>query len=252
VDLEIEVSGITRLMQSTQKAARLISSVGGKDQRMKEKRFSGKQQCGHCGNTAPMEIVGEYSQVRSYDDPRSGLSWEAGPVYEILLCPACHGVLFRRYYWHDMAIDPSEIEFKLLHPTLRSEPLGLPDPIQRAYEAAKKVRAIDVNAYGVLLGRLIELICEDRNAKGSTLAAKLKDLSEKGEIPTKLVPVADSLRNLRNIGAHPALGELTPVELPILDNLCKALVEYVYSAPYLVAQAEQRLQALKNKGALGS
>lgn len=217
---------------------------------MNDKRFSGKQQCGHCGNTSPMPIVREYSQVRDYDDQESNLAWQAGPVYEILLCPACHGVLFRSYFWHDIAIDPSEIEFKILHPTSSSEPLGMPDTIQRAFEAAKRVRAVDVNAYGMLLGRLIELICADRKAKGKTLAAKLKNLSERGEIPTKLVPVADSLRNLRNIGAHPELGELTPVELPILDNLCKALVEYVYSAPYLVTQAEHCLQALRDKRAL--
>ena len=219
---------------------------------MTDKRFSGRQHCTHCGNTAPMEIVAEYSQVRDYDDPRSGLSWEAGPIYEVLLCPACQGILFRSYYWHDTAMDPADIEYKVLYPTKGSEPMGLPDKIQRAYEAAQKVRTIDVNAYGVLVGRLIELICEDRQATGMTLAAKLKDLSKKGEIPEKLMPVANSLRNLRNVGAHPALGELTPVELPILDNLCKAIVEYVYSAPFLVAQAEQRLQTLKDKGALGS
>jgi len=215
---------------------------------MTDKRFSGKQECGHCGNTAPMEIIGEYSQVRDYDDPRSGLSWEAGPVYEVLVCPACHGVVFRSYYWHDLAIDPSEVECKVLYPAESSTLPGLPDSIKRAFDAAKKVRAIDANAYGVLLGRLIELICEDRKATGRTLAEKLKDLSEKGEIPSKLVPVANSLRNLRNIGAHAVLGELTPAELPILDNLCKAIVEYVYSAPHLVKQAEQRLQALKDRG----
>jgi len=215
---------------------------------MTDKRFSGKQECGHCGNTAPMEIIGEYSQVRDYDDPRSGLSWEAGPVYEVLVCPACHGVVFRSYYWHDMAIDFSEVEYKVLYPAESSTLTGLPDSIKRAFDAAKKVRAIDANAYGVLLGRLIELICEDRKATGRTLAEKLKDLSEKGEIPSKLLPIANSLRNLRNIGAHAVLGELTPAELPILDNLCKAIVEYVYSAPHLVKQAEQRLQALKGRG----
>jgi hypothetical protein len=106
-------------------------------------------------------------------------------------------------------------------------------------------KLLDVNAYGVLIGRVLELICEDRNAGGTFLGERLADLAVKGEIPEKLVGVANSLRNLRNIGAHATLGELTPGEIPILDNLCRAILEYVYSAPYLVAQAEKRVEALK-------
>jgi hypothetical protein len=43
-----------------------------------EKKFSGKEFCGHCGNTAPMEIVSQYSQVRDYDDERSQFRWSEG------------------------------------------------------------------------------------------------------------------------------------------------------------------------------
>lgn len=214
---------------------------------MQNRRFSEKTKCGHCGNETIMEIVGEYFQVRDYDDPKSGLSWMEGPVYQILLCPACQGVIFRSYYWHEFALDPSEVEFIILYPISNSGPTGLPKKIQKAYDAAQRVRNVDVNAYGVLLGRMLELVCQDRNATGETLAAKLEDLSNKGEIPVKLIPVVNGLRQLRNIGAHASLGELTPNELPILDNLCKAILEYVYTAPSLIAEAEQRVKALKSK-----
>src|SRR5262245_3380788 len=53
-----------------------------------EKRYSGKIKCGHCGNEAPMVIGTTLSQVRSYEDPKTGVSWEAGPVHELLTCPA--------------------------------------------------------------------------------------------------------------------------------------------------------------------
>ena len=96
-----------------------------------------------------MEIVGEYSQVQPYDDPRSGFFALGRRPSIRILCPACGGVVFRSYYWHDMAIDPSQIEFRSsTHLTETSEPLGLPDTIQRAYKAANKVITIDVNAYG--------------------------------------------------------------------------------------------------------
>ncbi len=216
---------------------------------MDEQRFSESIRCGHCGNTTIMKIVGEYSRVSDYDDPQSGFFWEAGPVYHILLCPACDNVTFRKYYWHGLRLDPGDpVEFEVLYPSQNMGPAGLPEKIQRAYDAANKVRNIDVNAYGVLLGRLIELICEDREANGTTLAEKIKDLSDKEEIPVKLFSVANSLRQLRNIGAHASVGNLTPEETPILDNLCKAILEYVYTAPLLVLQAEKRLEALKGEG----
>lgn len=215
---------------------------------MDEQRFSEPIRCGHCGNNTIMKIVGEYSRVKDYDDPQSGFFWEAGRVYHILLCPACGNVTFRKCYWHSLRLDQGDpVEFEVLYPTQYLGPAGLPDRIQRAYDVANKVRNVDVNAYVVLLGRLIELICGDRNAKGATLAEKIKDLSDKGEIPAKLVSIADSLRQLRNIGAHAFLGDLTPKEIPILDNLCKAILEYVYTAPLIVSQAEKRLKALKGE-----
>lgn len=212
-----------------------------------DKRFTGHERCGHCGNTAPMEIVAVHSGVKQYTDyPRSNISWEEGTVYELLLCPACEAVSLRSYYWHDPAMDPSDVAFKTLYPVEVERPAGLPDMIARAYDAAQKVRNIDANAYGVLLGRLLERVCQDRNATGNFLADRLKSLASMGEIPEKLVGVAKGLRDLRNVGAHPTLGELTPAELPIMDKLCSAILEYVYSAPFLATQAETCLNHLKN------
>ncbi len=212
---------------------------------MSEKRFSETRECGHCGNSAPMEIVKEYSQVKTYyEDPDSVYQYDEGNIYEMLLCPACKGVLLRCYHYHEMMY-PSEVEYKELYPISTNSPQGLPDTIKKAYEAANKVRPIDTNAYAVLIGRLLELICEDRNASGKFLSDRLTDLANKGEIPAKLIGVSNSLRTLRNIGAHATLGELTTGEIPILDNLCRAILEYVYSAPFLVEEAEKCVLKLK-------
>jgi len=210
-----------------------------------EKRFSGDERCRHCGNSAPMEIVAEYSGVRRQDDyPHSDLSCEAGTVYQLLLCPACQGISLRSYWWHELTMEASDIKFETLYPTQHEPPVGLPESISRAYDAALEVRSIDPNAYGVLLGRVLELVCLDRGASGRSLGRKLGNLSSRGEIPVGLVSVADGLRNLRNVGAHAGLGELTAAELPIMDSLCVAILEYVYSAPFLAKQAEARLAEL--------
>ena len=119
------------------------------------------------------------------------------------------------------------------------------------YEAAQRVKNISANAYGVLLGRVLELVCEDRQAKGDSLHKKLQDLSTRGEIPAKLVDVARSLKDLRNVGAHALLGNLTAGEVPMLEDLTRAILEYVYSAPALAEAAVERFNALRRRKKTG-
>ena len=212
-----------------------------------EKSFTSDQTCGHCSNTAPMEIVRTYSQVKDYDDPRSRLSSEEGTIYELLACPACKGISLRRYYYHEY-MDPDQVKIDMIYPSTEDMPQGLPETIEREYKAALKVRGISPNAYGVLLDRLLDLVCEDRKATGTNRNTKLKNLADRNEIPIKLVEMASSLHELRHYGAHATLGELTPNQVPILDKLCRAILEYVYSAPHLVKEAEEHLRLLRAAG----
>jgi hypothetical protein len=214
-----------------------------------EKQFSGVVQCAHCANSAPMEIVSTYSKVVSHLDNAftdKQFEYDAGDVFELLLCPACKDVTLRQYFWHEYA-DDEDISMRVLYPVANRSPLGLPEKIKSSYEAAVKVKTIDANAYGVLVGRVLEMVCDDRKATGNQLGEKLADLATKQEFPEKLVGVTNGLRNLRNIGAHATLGELTKMEVPILEDLCKAILEYVYSAPFLAQQAENSLARLKKR-----
>lgn len=210
-----------------------------------EARYSGRIKCGHCGNEAPMRIGATFSQVKSYEETGTGYPWEAGPIHELLTCPACEGVTLRRYYWHDH-FEPDDITMEIVYPTATSAvPTGLPVTIQQEFEAALRVRSVSPNAYGVLLRRLLELVCNDRGAEKGDLSARLKELSARNEVPERLVQVAKKLQELRHVGAHAWVGELSPAEVPILDSLCRAILEYVYSAPHLVKQAEERLNQLR-------
>lgn len=207
-------------------------------------------QCSHCGNRAPMNIGAEYylSTNDAFDDPYYEDIYpqpEEGYHYKLLGCLACKRVTLQSFFASEY-MDDEYIEVETLYPAALKLS-GLPSQVQQAYEIALKVRIIDANAYAVLLGRILEMICEDRKAMGKDLYNKLNDLATRGEIPIKLVGVADSLRQLRNFGAHASLGKLTHEEIPILDDLCRAILEYVYNAPYLVEKAAQRLNRLKEK-----
>lgn len=208
--------------------------------------FSEELRCEHCGNRAPMQKVAQYSNTGWAYDEKTGMQWEEGPIYELLKCPACLEVMLRRYFWTDL-MEPQDVEFKLLYPSSDRIPPGLPPKVKKAYEAALRVRGVDPNAFGVLLGRVLELVCEDRAAEGRYLGHKLDNLAKRAEIPDKLVAVANGLKDLRNVGAHASLGELTTNEVPILADLCRAVLEYVYSAPHLADEAEWSLARLRRR-----
>jgi hypothetical protein len=189
-----------------------------------------------------MEVVASYDLVRTHEDATPGA--EAGPIWELGICPACARptlleIDYCSYY------EPSRWKAKVLYPQPEEGLGGLPSEIDKAYSAALKVRRIDSNAYAVLLGRVLDQVCIDRGASGASLYERLNSLAQKGEIPNQLAEMAHQLRQLRNIGAHADLGELTSSELPVLDGLCRAILEYVYTAPGFIEQVRQRLERLR-------
>jgi len=215
-------------------------------EKSKHPQFSEEKQCGHCGNKVPMLRVAHYADSINHLDEKTGQTWEESDCYELLKCPACNKIELRSYAWND-GMDPWDVVYKPLYPVASKIPLGLPPEIKKAYVETLKVRNVSANAYGGLIGRVVELVCEDRRASGKDLFNKLRDLADKGEIPSKLVAVADKLRIFRNVGAHAALGELTEKEVPILESLTCAILEYVYSAPFLAEQAKNALDHLKRR-----
>lgn len=203
--------------------------------------------CLHCGNIARMEILDIARDEHDEVDPNSGPIGIWGTHYGVLKCPACAKINIVSYYWHDGIESEDEILYEFLYPKNSEYPIGLPEKILVAFKAAEKVKPIDVNAYAILMRRLLELVCLDRNAKSGTLASMLTELASKNEIPNKLVKVALGLKDFGNIGAHAGSGELTEKEIPIVNALCNAILEYVYSAPHLATIAESKLNAIKSK-----
>jgi hypothetical protein len=208
--------------------------------------FTAMRKCEHCENKAPMLIATIYSQVDAHEEDvgQFGHHWEEGYVHELLECPACKGVILRRYYYHDQ-MDWEAEEHQTLYPVAQGLMDGLPQSVERAYESARRVRNVDPNAFGVLLGRVLDGVCKDRGAEGDSLYKRLEFLATRGDIPSNLVVVAHSLRQLRNVGAHGDLGELTPKEIPLLEDLTRAILEYVYRAPLLATRAAERVQRLR-------
>jgi len=221
------------------------------------KEYTEPTHCEHCGNKTPMELVASFHKTHDegYVD---GNYYQEFLKWKLLFCPVCSSVNLLKANWiewgnssyyegYEYEPEPENSEdYEVLYPTWGKPILGLPPDVGREYQSACKVRNVDSNAFGVLIGRVIDKVCLDRGAVGKTLSKRIESLAKMGEIPEKLSDMAHNLRKLRNIGAHADLGDLTDDEVPVLDDLCRAILEYVYAAPKLIEQVELRLEELKN------
>jgi Domain of unknown function (DUF4145) len=210
---------------------------------MPEQIYRQNIKCPHCRNTVTMPIVASYSQVQEHGANGRSFVWSEGNVFQILKCPACDGVTFQRGYFNDQF--PEEWQPAILYATEAKKVDGLPPEIERAYTAALVVKSIEAHAFAVLVRRLLEMICQDKRAQGRNLFEQLKSLAQTGVIPQQLIDIASGLRTFGNIGAHAAGAQLSENEVPVIDALCRAILEYVYGAPHLVRLAQETLDKVK-------
>ena len=190
-----------------------------------------------------MRVIGTVSDTIEQSREDGPLD-ESGTIYEVLSCPKCDQVTIRSGFWHD-GMEPEDWRAKVIYPSERQRIEGLPSAVEKEFRAAEQVSTISANAYAVLLGRVLDVVCDDRKATGKTLHERLSDLAARHEIPKNLAEMAHKLRQLRNVGAHADLGALTDQEVPVLAALCRAVLEYVYSAPKLVERVEKLVEKLK-------
>ncbi len=197
-----------------------------------------------------MQIITSYNDIRNYGeeinfgDRLIVGTYDAGTIWEVLLCEACKNIMVRTAE-HDDRSDEAPA-FETIYPESGRGMEGLPKAIAAAYQDALRVRNTG-NAYAVLLGRLLELVCIDQNASGQNLAEGLSNLGQRDILPTQLIEAANSIRFLRNIGAHASSGDIEDADVPILDSLTTAVLEYVYKGPQLISQAKKRIEQRNSK-----
>jgi len=200
--------------------------------------------CEHCDNIVRLRRIFLHDQTKSYETPDGRWNWQAGPVWTLYECPTCSGIIFSCYYLDDR-YDPEDWESETLYPHKDRNIEGLPNRVNREYKTALKVRNLDSNLYAVAIGRMMEALCTDQGATGDMLGKLLKSLSENEGVPKHLIDMARQLQSLRNIGAHATAGDITTMEVPILDKLVRIILEYFYVVPRLIKQVESRIEQLK-------
>ena len=216
-----------------------------------KKKMSSPLRCGHCSNIGSMEIRCSDVITTQVDTEFPGQP-SAYDCTEVLRCLVCHKLTLRTYFYHDLMDDDSDVTYVTLYPGNSGIPDGLPEHVEKEFAIGQRVKDISGNLFGIQMRRILELVCADRlgpKAKADDdLADHLKALATQGDIPQKVADVAHHGRIFGNIGAHPMMESgIEPEHVPVVEKLCKAVLEYVYSMPKLVADAGTMLDGLKKK-----
>jgi hypothetical protein len=162
----------------------------------------------------------------------------------VVVCETCDHVLL----YENMGDQLGNSEFEsaeLEYPKGGRLSIDVPQTIRGVYDEAARIKEIAPNAFAVQVRRALEALCEDRAAKGRSLAERLKELSTRAEIPPVLAEMTDVLRLIGNMGAH-GIGETVhPLQANAIDEFFKAVIEYVYVAPAKLRAFKERMESSK-------
>jgi len=120
----------------------------------------------------------------------------------------------------------------------------LPLDIKRIYSQMESVLPVDTNVFAVMAGKILEVICRDRKAKGESLHKQLENLVNRNEIPESIAKVADKLRIFRNTGAHISDNDVTRQDAEIILRFCETILEYIYEVPAMLKALEKSADEL--------
>ena len=207
-----------------------------------EKEKQQLMECPNCG----FEVMQKFRSIFKIDkviiENFKGKGDITTPIHYIVTqCKKCNEVaLFSR---DEGLIDTYDLEnnCSLLYPYAKKVLDGVPEIIRKSYFEAKKIQSQSSAGSAVLLRRALEYVCQEQKSPGRNLNDKLKHLSDKGIIPTHLYSMANTLRFLGNVGAHPSDFEISHSEIDAINDFFIAICEYVYIAPSKIKKLEKKL-----------
>lgn len=215
-------------------------------------------ECSHCHNKSQMQILGYGEAEELYGKPYDHVT-EIKHEWYIYFCSNCNQVSVHHNIHNSDWIDFVEYEDgeyeifndgnikEVLHPTSRDFS-GTPSKILGQYHAAKRLVAIEPESAIVKIRRALEAICQDQKAQGNALHQKIEYLAKHNVIPTAIAAAALKLKDMGNLTAHQddALkSRVTEADALAVIRLCEVLLEYIYEAPYMIEDLDQRLKRLK-------
>lgn len=202
--------------------------------------------CYHCGNTGLMRVEGEYKTKRGgpiHDEDNNIVDYDPVERVELRLlsCPVCQeATLYKEVYNEEYGFTDT-LEYCYPKITVKHD-AAIPDHIQKAFEAALKIKNIDEPMCLIGLRRVLEAICKDKGAEGTDLSRMVNDLVNKKVLPEMLNDACWVVRQLGNSAAHADQTDFYKYEVERTTEFVGALIDYLYVLPNRIARFKQNVE----------
>ncbi|MBP1970763.1 hypothetical protein J2Z83_002899 [Virgibacillus natechei] len=210
--------------------------------------------CYHCGNKTSMKSVAEYKYTDDDEIWDYRFSYER-PVHVVSLtkwwmmyiCPVCKEVTLELATSNSEEFHPSGariVEEKIIYPTINNDNKYIPNGVSDAFSAALKVKNLDGAICVLALRRTLERMCKHKEAKGKDLFEKLKFLENEKILPPIINEISYILRKEGNSAAHADGVEFDTQTVLLLIDFTKTILDYVYTLPEKINNAQKRLEEM--------
>lgn len=181
-------------------------------------------ECSMCRSRVDAELVG----MREHSPSDDSLPYRVS----LLMCPSCNETLvgLQEAYPDADSPEPGWSTTSRLWPDAeRAIPWDVPAIVRNSLEEAQRcLHAGAFAACAVMCGRALEGMCRHHNTEGGNLARGLAELREREVIDKRLFEWAESLRELRNLGAHASDERVSPEDARDLFDFAHAITDYVF------------------------
>lgn len=219
---------------------------------MEDKRKQMIVQCYHCGNNGLMNVEHEINQQfgGDYENEFGDYQhdFEEHITWKLLSCPVCHLVtLYQIYTDESMQVPYGEdfrqlYEEKIIYPENKMKMNDVPKEIASAFESALKIKNIDYNICLISLRRTLEMICNNKNAKGDSLYKKIINLIEEKIFPKELENAYFVIKDFGNNGAHGNNMCMNQYEVDELIDILYGVIKYLYIMPKKIEKMKKTLE----------
>jgi hypothetical protein len=196
-----------------------------------------------------MEVVGEHYHIYGGDIlDKHGIvidrELQERFGWKLLSCSVCKKVTLIENYSNEY--EPNE-ETDLLYPECNVNYLGVPKEVKTAFESALKVKNIDASVCLLSLRRVLEAICKEQGAKGSSLEVMIKDVLEKGKLPSLMDDACWIIRQLGNDAAHAGDIKVHMSDVNQTIGFLKTIMQYLYTLPEQMKGLKKKIEKRKEK-----
>ena len=199
--------------------------------------------CNHCNNKAPHQLIVDGNVGRLYDEIEVGEKVEKiiqTFTYFLLKCGTCGDYSLLGGY--NFEYPASHLtEFPVLYPTSDVLDRSVPERIRQVYAEASQIKNRAPNAFAGQIGRALEYLAKDKDAKGNNLFNQLNALVEMNIIPPTLAEMTRLIRLLRNLSVHATDVEVSVWDAQLIDEFFRSIIEYVYIAPAKIDRLKNML-----------